>query len=61
LISTESGRHFDRLFSNRQEGDYADFVVFQMDEVRPWLEESKAFVDCVEDLIGRIEPPATRA
>ena len=56
LIPTELGRHFDRLFSNRQEGDYADFVVFKADEVEPWMTESKAFVDYVESLIGRIEP-----
>lgn len=59
LIPTELGRHFDRLFSSRQEGDYADFVTFQADEVQPWLDESKTFVDYVEDLIGRIEPPST--
>ena len=38
---------------------YADFVVFQADEVRPWLEETTAFVDFVDDLIARIGPPTT--
>ncbi len=61
LIPPELGRHFDRLFSNRQEGDYADFVVFKADEIRPWLDESKVFVDYVEDLIARMEPPTTSA
>lgn len=59
LIPAQFGRHFDRLFSNRQEGDYADFVVFQADEVRPWLEETTAFVDLVDGLIARIGPPTT--
>ena len=59
LIPTELGRHFDRLFSNRQEGDYADFVVFQADEVRPWLEQTITFVDFIDSLITRIGPPAT--
>ena len=57
LIPTELGRHFDRLFSSRQEGDYADFVVFKADEVRPWLRETTAFVDYVDGLIARIDPP----
>jgi len=61
LIPAELGRHFDRLFSSRQEGDYADFVVFKADEIRPWLDESKAFVDYVEGLIARVEPPETDA
>ena len=57
LIPAPLGRHFDRLFSTRQEGDDADFVVFQADEVRPWLEETTAFVDFVDGLIARIGPP----
>ncbi|MEN6336185.1 MAG: HEPN domain-containing protein [Phycisphaerales bacterium] len=61
LIPAELGRHFDRLFSSRQEGDYADFVVFKVDEIRPWLDESKAFVDYVEKLITRVEPPKAEA
>ena len=61
LIPTGLGEHFDRLFSNRQEGDYADFVVFKADEVRPWLDETTAFVDYIDDLIVRVEPPTTDA
>jgi uncharacterized protein (UPF0332 family) len=61
LIPIKLGRHFDRLFSNRQEGDYADFVVFKTDEVGPWLDESKAFVEYVEGLLARIEPPTANA
>jgi uncharacterized protein (UPF0332 family) len=57
LIPTELGRHFDRLFSNRQEGDYADFVVFKADEIRPWLDETTTFVDYIDDLIARRGPP----
>jgi len=45
----------------RQEGDYADFVVFQADEVHPWLGETTAFVDHIDDLIARIGPPTTNA
>lgn len=59
LIPTELGRHFDRLFSNRQEGDYADFVVFRADEVGPWREDTTAFVDFLDALISRATPPGT--
>jgi uncharacterized protein (UPF0332 family) len=61
LIPTELGRHFDRLFSNRQEGDYADFVVFKADEIRPWLDETTAFVDCVDALITHTGRPTTES
>jgi uncharacterized protein (UPF0332 family) len=53
--------YVNRLFRNRQEGDYADFVVFQADEVRPWLDETAAFVDYIDGLIAQIGPPTTNA
>jgi len=53
-IPTELGRHFDRLFTNRQEADYADFVVFKPDEVRPWLDETTAFVAYIDGLIAQL-------
>jgi uncharacterized protein (UPF0332 family) len=58
LIPPELGRHFDRLFSNRQQSDYADFVVFQPDEVRPWIDETTVFVDYVDGFIARSSPPS---
>jgi uncharacterized protein (UPF0332 family) len=61
LIPTELGKHFDRLFSNRQEGDYADFIVFKANEVRPWLDETTAFVAYIDSLIAPIGPPTTNA
>lgn len=51
IIPVALGKHFDRLFSSRQEGDYADFVVFNADEVRPWLDQTRAFVDYIEGLM----------
>ena len=56
LIPTEMGRHFDRLFSSRQEGDYADFVIFRADEVRLWLDQTTGFVDFIDGPIARIGP-----
>lgn len=47
----ELGQLYDRLFDNRQKGDYADLVWFDSDEVRPWLEETKKFVDVVGKLM----------
>ena len=34
-IPHEMGRHFDLLFDSRHEGDYEDFAVFEVNEVRP--------------------------
>lgn len=53
LVSVAMGKHFDLLFNSRQEGDYADFAVFEVEDVRPWLEPTKSFVDHIADLITR--------
>ncbi len=52
LVAQEWGRHFDLLFSSRQEGDYADFAQFVAAEVEPWLERTRGFVRCVEALLS---------
>src|SRR5262249_26504222 len=42
---------YDRLFDQRQRGDYADLVHFGVHEVRAWFGETHAFVDTVAVLI----------
>jgi uncharacterized protein (UPF0332 family) len=54
LISKEMGRHFDLLFASRQEGDYADLVVFKADQVAPWLVPTQEFVSAIETLISNL-------
>ena len=53
LVDVELGQLYDRLFDNRQKGDYADLVRFDLEDVKDWYEEAKAFVDEIESLINR--------
>jgi uncharacterized protein len=53
LVPVAMGKHFDLLFDSRQEGDYADFAAFEVEDVRPWLEPTKAFVEQIADLVAR--------
>ena len=53
LISVSLGQMYDKLFDNRQKGDYADLVRFAAQEVRPWLDEARAFIRDVEAVILR--------
>jgi uncharacterized protein (UPF0332 family) len=53
LLSITQGQLYDKFFDNRQRGDYADLTYFELQEVRPWLEEARAFVDAIEALIVR--------
>jgi len=52
-LPEQMGKHFDLLFDSRHEGDYEDFVVFESNKVRPWLEPTQAFVDQIAELIAR--------
>jgi uncharacterized protein (UPF0332 family) len=52
-IEMELGQFYDKLFRNRQKGDYADFIYFKVDEVRPWFEETKQFVESIESIIKK--------
>jgi uncharacterized protein len=50
-VNSKQGELYDKLFDTRQKGDYADLVRFNIDEVRPWLNDAKSFVVCLERLI----------
>jgi len=54
VIPKEMGKHFDLLFSSRQESDYADLVVFKAEEVAGWLVQTQTFVSHVETLISNL-------
>ena len=51
LINIELGQTFDKLFDNRQKGDYADMVRFEKEMVQGWLDEARRFVEAVEKVI----------
>lgn len=54
-IPVALGRLYRRLFESRQQGDYADFVVFDLSTVSPWVEEASDFVEKIWTLIDRME------
>jgi uncharacterized protein (UPF0332 family) len=52
-VNSEQGELYDKLFDTRQKGDYADLVRFNIDEVRPWLNDANSFVVCLERLVQK--------
>ena len=52
VIPLKYGQFYDLLFNNRQKGDYSDFVVFQAQQVQPWLDQAREFVDCISAKIS---------
>jgi uncharacterized protein (UPF0332 family) len=52
-VTIELGQFYDKLFRNRQKGDYVDFVRFNIDEVRPWYDETCKFVEIIENIVKK--------
>jgi hypothetical protein len=55
LLSEEWGRFYDRLFQERQEADYLEFVEFEKAEVDEMLDATTRFVSVLEALIAKDE------
>jgi hypothetical protein len=50
IISKELGQVYDKLFDNRQKGDYADMIRFDFNIVRNWYDEAEQFVKAIENI-----------
>jgi len=42
------GKFYSKIFEERQEGDYKDFVKFNSNTVRSWLDGAKNFINEIE-------------
>ena len=52
IISVESGKLYSRLFNLRQEGDYIDFKRFEQEDIEPFINEVKEFINEIESLLS---------
>lgn len=50
-IPQEMGKFFDLLFDSRKQSDYADMIVFQPEDIRPWIGRAERFLQCVAECI----------
>lgn len=53
IVEIELGQLYDKLFDNRQKGDYTDLVRFDTNEVRSWYDEAKKFADSIESIVKK--------
>ena len=51
LLSAELGKSYDRLFENRQEGDYIEFVQFEKEQVEQAIQEAHNFMEEVKKML----------
>ena len=51
IIEQKWGRFYDRLFGDRQEGDFMAFISFEPDYVETQLKQCADFLECIRPLI----------
>lgn len=51
IVSHEQGRLYSELFEARQRGDYIDFVSFEEEQVKDWLQQASQFIEAMELLL----------
>ena len=52
-VAPEMGRYYRQLFDRRQKGDYEDLATFDRMEVEEWVQEGRAFVAQIAELVDR--------
>jgi uncharacterized protein (UPF0332 family) len=52
IFSQKEGRFFKSLFELRQDGDYADWIIINEEDVVPLIEPVKKFIDKIEQLLS---------
>jgi len=50
LIDKELGKFYSKVFAERQEGDYKDFINFDNNIVKSWLKNAEDFIKKIENV-----------
>jgi len=50
LLDKELGRFYSKIFEERQEGDYKDFIKFDKNIVGEWIESAEDFIKKIENV-----------
>jgi uncharacterized protein (UPF0332 family) len=50
-VPVELGRFYTRMYDFRQKGDYGDFVEFEREKVKEWVEGARMFIDEMDKII----------
>jgi uncharacterized protein (UPF0332 family) len=53
LLPEELGRSINKAFELRQEGDYREYVELTYEQVKPFIEEARVFVQKVKDYLEK--------
>lgn len=54
IVSEKHGDFYNKMFEFRQRADYEDFVEFNKEQIKRWLDMAKDFINSVEQIIEKI-------
>jgi uncharacterized protein (UPF0332 family) len=55
IVDKEIGKFYSRMFDLRQDGDYDDFIVFEEEKVKTWLELAEKYIKILDQIISESE------
>ena len=50
-VPVELGRFYTSMFDFRRKGDYGDFIEFEREKVKEWLDQASLFIDEMDRII----------
>jgi uncharacterized protein (UPF0332 family) len=53
IVPVEIGKFYSKMFDFRQEGDYDDFIYFEEEKVKEWLEAAEKYIQVLEGCIEK--------
>ena len=51
IVKEEYGDFYNKIFEFRQKGDYGDFVEFEKEKVKDWLEKAEECITALDKII----------
>ena len=55
IIEENMGKFYDKMFDLRHKGEYEDFVHFEKEEVKEYLEDARKFVEKIKKYIETLK------
>jgi len=53
IVETDIGKFYAQIFAFKQKGDYDDFIYFEEEKVRDWLEKAETYLKELEECIAK--------
>ncbi|MCD6471995.1 HEPN domain-containing protein [Candidatus Aerophobetes bacterium] len=53
VVGEKFGDFYNKMFEFRQRGDYEDFVEFNKEDIKTWLEKAEEFIKVIDEIVAK--------